>query len=237
MILCIKLVIYYSRRLKLGKLYERLFSPSFIEHIHLSINHQNSQLNICQEDKYNNIDIQKMGENESEVKRLLAIFLIGLVLISLPSILWSGIEKYCNINYVDHTSPDGSRIILSNNPNAVDPTYEELITFLKNEKNIHEGYMDSSKRAQMLNGRAEKAGYRCAWVYVQFIGEEECACNAFNTIDKGVIFVDSMSGSAVGISDLTVDLAVGKQYILRDVFNSSMIYDSMGIVKDYKIYW
>lgn len=169
---------------------------------------------------------------------LLAIVFIAFILIFLPSVTWSGIERCLNINYVDHISVDGSRIILNNTQNAADPTYEELIDFLKNDQTNQIRYnSDSFVYAQKLHDSAEKAGYRCAWVSVQFTEGREHACNSFNTTDKGTVFVDRTSGNSGGNWDSFVDVDIGKQYIPRDTLHGSVRYDPIGIVKDYEIYW
>ncbi len=195
-------------------------------------------LNQCQEDKYENINLQKIEGNNSEVKRLLVIFFIGLVLISLPGIAWSGVETYFNINYVNHKSPDGSPIILSNNPNAVDPTYEELITFLKNNQASQTEYdLHPFLRAQKLHDKAEEVGYMCAWVSVSLEEGEEKVCNAFNTADRGIVFVDHSNWNGVESWSSLVDVNIGEQYVPRNMLHGSVRYNPVGIVKNYEIYW
>ncbi len=195
-------------------------------------------LNQCQEDKYELINLRKIKGNNSEVKRLLVIFVIGFFLISLPGIAWSGVETYFNINYVDHKISDGSPIILSNNPNAVDPTYEELITFLKNNQADQTEYnLHPFLRAQKLHDKAEETGYKCSWVLVNLEGGEKQVCNAFNTIDHGTVFVDHTTWNNVeGFSSL-VSINVGGQYIPRNMLHGSVRYNPLGTVEDYKIYW
>ena len=199
--------------------------------------YQHRYLNQCQEDKYENINLDKINEDNSKVIHLLAIFFIGLTLISLPSITWFGIETYFNINYVGHNSPDGSPIILSNNLSAVDPTYEELIIFLKsNQVNQSEHNLHPFLSAQKLQDKAEKAGYKCSWVLVTLEGGKEQVCNAFNTTDRGLIFVDHTINKIEG-SFYLVDVNIGGQYIPKNMFNENEMYDFLGTIEDYKIYW
>lgn len=197
-----------------------------------------SSLNACQEDKYDSKEKEKTKNKKSEVIWLLTTFIACFILIFLPCFAWSGIERCLNINYVNHICPDGSRIVLTNNPNAADPTYEELVTFLKNnhadqtEYNLH-----SFLRAQKLHDKAEEAGYRCAWVSVCFTEGEEQACNSFNTTDRGIVFVDHTNWNGAGSKSSLVDVNIGEQYIPRNLLDGSVRYNSVGTVKDYTIYW
>ncbi len=210
----------------------------YYNHREVYRHYKREDLNECQEDKYENINLKKIEGNNSEIKKLSIIFFIGFVLISLPSITWSGVETYFNINYVDHTYLDGSPIILSNNPNAVDPTYEELITFLKNNQPNQNGYdLHPFLRAQKLHDKAEEVGYMCAWVSVSLEEGEEQVCNAFKTADRGIVFVDNSNGNSVESRSSLVDVNIGEQYVPRDMLHGSVRYNPVGIVKDYEIYW
>jgi hypothetical protein len=196
------------------------------------------KINKSQEIKSNYTKTQKIVNKKSQVIGLLATGIIAFTLISLPCFAWDGVERCLNINYVDHVGPGNSRIILNNNPDAVNPTYEELTAFLKKGHSDQLGLNPYSfVCANTLHDNAEKAGYRCAWVDVHFTGGEERACNAFNTVDKGTVFVDCMNGNREGNWDSLVDVNVGKQYIPRDVFHGSVRYDSMGTVENSDLYW
>lgn len=199
---------------------------------------KNKKLNKCQDDKYSFNEKQKIGDKKPEFIRLLTTIFIGFTLISLPCFAWEGIEKQLNIQYVSHMGPDDSPIILNNNPDAANPTYEELIAFLKETRNDQiKVNPHSFIYAQELHDNAERAGYRCAWVSVHLADGEDHACNAFNTEDKGIIFLDCTDGNTGGSWNSFVNVEVGKQYIPKDAFHGSLIYDLKGIVQNYEIYW
>lgn len=139
---------------------------------------------------------------------------------------------------------DGHEITLLNNVYATDPSYTELIAFLKSDKTdeIEYNYQTfvCADFAETVHNNAETAGYNCAWVVLDFEEGEGHACNAFNTTDRGLIFVDCTNGlgyESIGNWDKIVNIEIGKNYIPRSIFNSRVRYFSMGTVSDYKIYW
>ena len=97
---------------------------------------------------------------------------------------------------------DGSRLVgsaqepvyLHNNPAAHDPSFDEVLAFLRKDE-THE-YRYTPKKfmctefAAMLHDHAEQAGLRCALVSIQFTQGEGHALDAFKTTDYGVVYVD-----------------------------------------------
>lgn len=136
---------------------------------------------------------------------------------------------------------DGHRITLHNNESAINPTYRQMVDFLKSDKTDEVQYNYSSFActdfAERVHNNAEAAGYKCAWVKISFAnGEAIYACNVFNTVDHGFIFIDcTNSGNAD--NDKTVDLKVGKKYSPESIGDLRYVYYSMGMVKNYQIYW
>lgn len=120
---------------------------------------------------------------------------------------------------------DGSDqpIILTDNPSAVNPTYEQLLAFLRKDKTesypytgsifaaipcpperwdvlekLNEDYEQAnaegreydtpsvcSEYAEMLHNNAEEAGIRAGFVICT-----DHAMNAFETVDRGLVFID-----------------------------------------------
>jgi len=97
--------------------------------------------------------------------------------------------------------------------------------------------------AERLHNNAESAGIRCAYVGVGLAGSAGHACNAFQTTDKGLIYID-----CTGISDSygpdnndkVVDIQVGEQYDPAYLFPSGGWYipgGTMGEVTDFEVVW
>ncbi len=110
-----------------------------------------------------------------------------------------------------HVGGDGEPIELINNPDATNPTYEELLAFLKEDSTDEHPYIDDfsvlsyvcSDFAEDVHNNAEAAGIRAAWVSIQFEGEEiGHALNAFETTDRGWVYVDCTGGNVGGVERL-----------------------------------
>ena len=91
---------------------------------------------------------------------------------------------------------------LDNNEFAKDVTYSEVITFVLEDETDKVEYNYSSfvcaDSAEMLHNNAEAAGIKCAYVSVSATGISNDgvpfdghALNAFNTTDRGLIYIDS----------------------------------------------
>jgi len=88
---------------------------------------------------------------------------------------------------------DGEPIELINNLDATDHTYAELIAFIKADITDECLYISSyvcSDFAEAVHNNAEAAGIRAAWVGIDFGDEENHACNAFETTDLGLVYID-----------------------------------------------
>lgn len=134
---------------------------------------------------------------------------------------------------------DGHRITLYNNKNAVDPTYQQLMDFIMLDKTDEIPYNRSdfvpADFAERVHNNAETAGYKCAWVDIDFVNHGAVhACNAFNTADRGLVFIDC-TNYGNSDDDKIVNLKVGKGYRPESIGNYT--YYSKGIVKKYQMYW
>jgi hypothetical protein len=153
------------------------------------------------------------------------------------------LPKHCKAvsrRRINFLKANGHRVQLVNCKGARNPTYDEMIKFLDFDKTetikyrIHK--FVCADFAQVLHNRAEKYGIRAGWVSVDFKFGEGHACNAFKTVDKGLIFVDCTNGSGKP-HDTTVNLKVGQSYIPKPIHPDNWHYHSMGVVKRYKVYW
>ena len=95
----------------------------------------------------------------------------------------------------------GFRVILENNPDARDPTWDQVVAFLKADKTDELEYVADDFMcgafAQDVHNNAEKAGIRAAWVGIDLAGESiGHAVNAFNTTDRGLVYTDSTGQTA-----------------------------------------
>jgi hypothetical protein len=99
---------------------------------------------------------------------------------------------------------DGEPIILVDNPDATNPTYAELVAFIEQDTTDANDYLEHSligyvcaDFAEDVHNNAEAAGIRAASVSVEFEeGGEGHACNAFDTIDRGLVYIDCTGQSS-----------------------------------------
>ncbi len=97
--------------------------------------------------------------------------------------------------------------------------------------------------AERLHNNAESAGIRCAYVSVGLAGTESHACNAFQTMDKGLIYIDCTGipdSYGPDNNDKVVDIQVGEQYDPEYLFPSGGWYipgGTMGEVTDFQVVW
>jgi hypothetical protein len=155
---------------------------------------------------------------------------------------------YFSQHYFDEThyvGADGHRIKIYHNESAHDPTYNEMLEFIDDDSTDANPYNPGSfvcaDYAEQVQNNAEDHGLKCAFVYVTFSDKNEChACNAFNTTDKGLVFIDCTNSANEynTISDCTVSLVDGESYRPVYLFNNDRLHcDSMGIVKSHKVDW
>jgi len=184
----------------------------------------------------------------------------------------------------------GHFIVLINNENAVDPSYSQLVSFLRQDRTdqfpyiytigapgIYYGKPESHVNlehiqtiidgiaqpgnphicadfAERLHNNAEMAGIRCAYVSVTLAGytgpynygissSTGHACNAFQTTDRGLVYIDctGMSDSyGPDNNDKVVDVQVGEQYNPEYLFPSGGWYipsGTMGRVTGLQVIW
>jgi hypothetical protein len=110
---------------------------------------------------------------------------------------------------------DGRPVQLSENAAAEDPSWELLRLFVLDDDTDEQPYIADSfvcaDFAAMLHDRAEAAGIKVAYVSVVLADGLRHALNAFNTTDRGLVFIDctgqglniATSGGITDIHDTT----------------------------------
>ena len=139
---------------------------------------------------------------------------------------------------------NGGKIVLRNNEDAKNPSYNELIDFISQDDTDKHAYLPNSfvcaDFGETVHNNAEMAGIKAGWVTIDF---SDCsgghACNVFETTDKGLVFIDCTSSltQRSGNWDSIVDVVVGKEYLPRHLHSDGSYYLSMGTVSDYQIHW
>lgn len=106
------------------------------------------------------------------------------------------------LKYMDYNPSrawaDSDYVGLVNDTSAVNPTFNQLMVFLEQDDSDTYCYRESILGgricgwfAERVHNNAEQAGIEAAFVSVNFDGQwEGHALNAFNTVDKGLVFVD-----------------------------------------------
>lgn len=138
---------------------------------------------------------------------------------------------------------------LVSNSRVADPTWEQLRSFLLEDKTDRNPYVPGvytcGEFARDLYNHAEQAGIKAGWVAIKFKNNSVWhAINAFMTTDKGLVFIDD-TGLAVNQTlpvdrDKIVNVKKGQEYIPNSVFpdpNCSVTWQDMGTVEDVQLFW
>ena len=136
---------------------------------------------------------------------------------------------YHNVQPRHLKSPSGESAQLINNSEASPPTWQELMAFLGADTTDQNLYNVDSFAcvafAEELHNKAEAAGIEAAFVGVQFEDREiGHALNAFNTTDRGLVFIDCTSPvqsnmpylPMLGLDDGEADDAEGVEVVGAD---------------------
>jgi hypothetical protein len=132
---------------------------------------------------------------------------------------------------------DGEPIELINNSTATNPTYATLVDFINEDPTDEGAYMDFGSDsefaflgrtcgdfAEAVHNNAEAAGIRAALVTIDFVGQDVGhALNAFETTDKGLIYVDCTGqdlGSWIEDHFVQLDKITGKVYLIEESLRS-----------------
>ncbi len=135
-------------------------------------------------------------------KFLLAVLLLGMSsfvtcadLLSETPVTNDGVSIYYRTQPPYYGASPAEPVNLNNNEAARNPTWQELVSFLElddTDKGAYGfGLQVCADFANELHDNAEKASIKAAWVAIEFEGDSEGhAFNAFETTDRGLIFVD-----------------------------------------------
>ncbi|MFC2069590.1 hypothetical protein ACFLTB_00230 [Chloroflexota bacterium] len=110
---------------------------------------------------------------------------------------------------------------LTDNPQAINPTWEQLKAFLSEDKTDTNRYIideyDCSEFSRDVHNNAEATGIRAAEVQVWWSNKDAGhALNAFLTTDYGLVYID-----CTGSPDITTRVIVGKTYRGVDLRSAS----------------
>ncbi len=182
-----------------------------------------------------------------------SVLLAGLVLLLISSVAGCALNPgYVYENGAVEVGGDGELIELINNPDATNPTYAELVIFIKEDFTDENFYVRMSNYgyvcadfAEDVHNNAEAVRIKAAWVGISFEGDDEGhACNAFETIDRGLVYIDCTGSISLGQLDAehspsgwdtVAYVEIGKEYgrIAIDKAKSS----SYGFYEEYKQKW
>lgn len=136
---------------------------------------------------------------------------------------------------------------LVSNGTATNPTWAQLSDFLLGDKTDQKAYVPGvymcGDFARDVHNNAERAGIRAAYVAVEFPSAYH-SLNAFQTTDRGLIFIDctgrEASQSSPSNCDKTVNVRLGRSYVPKSLFPEcpwNVTWGNMGTVLDVEIYW
>lgn len=114
---------------------------------------------------------------------------------------------------------NGKPVRLQNNPNARDVPLARVLAFVAANRVNRQRYVDGkhmcAEYAVTLHDRAEASGIRCALVSLSFAEGVGHALNAFQTTDRGLVYIDC-TGGPEGDADDAYDtvgyIQIGKPY-------------------------
>jgi hypothetical protein len=157
------------------------------------------------------------------------IVLIFLILIINPAAAYN---PTFNGKYI--VCADGHRINMINNPEAHDPTYQELIAAIINDQTdkiaYQEGVFTCGDFAERVHNNLEKLGIKSGIVRLDYIDKPtNHAANVFKTTDKGIVFISCIDQDKIGKYE------IGKERVYTTLDGES--YTATGIVKTITVYW
>jgi len=144
-----------------------------------------------------------------------------------------------------HVGGNGEPIELINNPGATNPTYAELVAFIDEDATNTLAYVAegleahiSADFAEEVHNNAEASGISAAWVSIDFKGDEEgYALNAFETTDRGLIYIDCTGHTSRRLSKPKDTLDIIPQDTVSIVSPSARVsWDTVAYIKPDGVY-
>lgn len=197
-------------------------------------------------------DSGKYGSGGSKILKVLKTLLIIIVVVAaLFSFLWF---TGCLGWLADTTLPAwleaGLDMIsvpgnygMASKIGAENPTYDELVAFIKRDQTDKNPYQADEYTcfdyAMDVHNNAEATGIRAGVVFLNpnsKWGINRHALNVFDTIDKGLVFIDCTS------YDMKAYVTVGEIYELEPLYSGAIddnmfVWSFVGTVNDLKIHW
>jgi hypothetical protein len=143
-----------------------------------------------------------------------------------------------NIGYLED-------LTLTNNATAKDPTWQELLDFLYQDRTDKKLYVTGvfmcGSFAEEVHNNAEAKGIRAAFVVIHFYNEQSHAIDAFKTTDRGLVYIDDTGLTKpfpISHLDTLVEVAKDEIYQPELLFPEGWkISGGDAIVKSIEIYW
>lgn len=156
-----------------------------------------------------------------------------------------GTKVFSGVTELHYFSGNISSLKLINQSSAKNPTWEELLAFLKEDKTDKKPYVpgeyECGNFALELHNNAEAHGIRAALVAVHFYNSLSHAINAFKTTDRGLVYIDDTGyeDSAPGFDlDKLAELSKDKTYVVSFLFTKYLGLNPVDWkVKSIEIYW
>ena len=141
---------------------------------------------------------------------------------------------------------DGFLIILANNENATDPTFNELMDFISFDgvdgiAHIKNGFV-STDYAELVHNNAERKNIKAAYILVNDGVSPEYALNGFNIVDYGFVYIDCVGhhreDKSFGVPmDKFVTLEVGKIPEYEFIFTMNTIESPLEEIVSMEVIW
>lgn len=158
-------------------------------------------------------------------------------------------ESYVFFNGAIMVGADDHFIVLRNNPGAHNPTWTELKAFLEKDPTDRRAYVAGQYTcgdfAETLHNSAEAAGIRAGIVAIELKSPTMAgvivnhSLNAFETTDRGIMYIDETSSTAGYYADKVANLKIGDDYSCVSIFPQKgqlQTWPSMGKVQAIDIF-
>jgi hypothetical protein len=146
------------------------------------------------------------------------------------------VEKMCR-NNICNVGGNGQKLVLKNYASSTNPSYKQLISFLKADKTDELPYTSTfvcSDFAVRLHDNAEKAGIKMGWCASD---SSNHAWNIVETTDRGIVYVDCTGFSSGGhLEDRIVNVEEGEPLRERYLFKEGG-FTMSGRVERLLVYW
>jgi hypothetical protein len=150
---------------------------------------------------------------------------------------------------VYETYPNGTTCYVTNYKNATNPSYSELVNFLKYDQTEQQAYIENvyvcANFATRLHDNAESKNIKAYIVTVVLIGSSGHMIVGFNTTDRGWVYIDDtgltndLKQKGCPSTDTYVNLNCGGDYLPIDIIpgaSGNWHHENMGIIAGYDVW-